>query len=333
MHATTVAGDQLSFMMVADGHGGKEVAVYAERNLIGFILAEATDGSETALVHAMKAGFKLLHAHAQDLSFNGSGCTCTVIAINATRDLVVCANVGDTAAFLMTESDVQMLTDDHRLSENQAERDRVRSLGAKLGRAMNPETEEPSGPLRAWPGGLAIGRALGDRDCAMWLKAEPAVRTVPLPAAGAEIVLCSDGVWDAIGLDKVNEITTSDAHPIVLAKSIVKAAIKERGLRDDTTCVYARISPDGAPPRRPPASGLRGALSRLGIATKHKSMLDTSGSSLGSSSTENSQLAQSHHTNALRRKESTKDMDGSFSSSRMDFTTKAGNFFSMSSRT
>eukprot|EP00965_Chrysotila_dentata_P000678 21429-Pleurochrysis_carterae.AAC.1 len=41
----------------------------------------------------------------------------------------------------------------------------------------------------------------------MWLKAEPAVRTVPLPAAGAEIVLCSDGVWDAIGLDKARRST------------------------------------------------------------------------------------------------------------------------------
>jgi len=66
-----------------------------------------------------------------------------------------------------------------------------------LAQATNPHTKRPHGPLRAWPGGLAMSRAIGDADCSSWLIAEPHVRTVALPPGGCDIVLATDGVWDA----------------------------------------------------------------------------------------------------------------------------------------
>ena len=42
-----------------------------------------------------------------------------------------------------------------------------------------------------------MSRAIGDADCSSWLIAEPHVRTVALPPGGCDIVLATDGVWDA----------------------------------------------------------------------------------------------------------------------------------------
>jgi hypothetical protein len=74
-------------------------------------------------------------------------------------------------------------------------------LGTKIGRAM-AATGEAGGPLRAWPGGLAVCRTIGDADCPAATPV-PALRTITLDpsqwgeAGGAALVICSDGVWDA----------------------------------------------------------------------------------------------------------------------------------------
>ena len=65
---------------------------------------------------------------------------------------------------------------------------------------------EPGGPLRAWPGGLAVCRTIGDADCAAACSAVPALRTFTLDLSqslGAALVLASDGVWDSLTHEKV----------------------------------------------------------------------------------------------------------------------------------
>lgn len=86
------------------------------------------------------------------------------------------------------------------------EMERVAAAGCKIGRAMDPRTQAPGGPLRAWPGGLAMGRALGDSDCGSWLIPTPSVCSVELPDDGVDIVIASDGLWDALSLREVYEL-------------------------------------------------------------------------------------------------------------------------------
>ena len=51
-------------------------------------------------------------------------------------------------------------------AESEAEQERVVQAGGKLGRAMgSTEAQGPIGPLRAYPGGLAVTRGVGDSDC------------------------------------------------------------------------------------------------------------------------------------------------------------------------
>ena len=57
------------------------------------------------------------------------------------------------------------------------------------------------GPRRAWPGGLAVARTLGDSDAGSYVLPQPALQAVTLPTGGAAVVICSDGVWDAVGVE------------------------------------------------------------------------------------------------------------------------------------
>ena len=50
------------------------------------------------------------------------------------------------------------------------------AAGARLAFARHPQTRQPAGPLRMWPGGLAVGRSLGDADCGPALVPTPAER-------------------------------------------------------------------------------------------------------------------------------------------------------------
>ena len=102
---------------------------------------------------------------------NTSGATLTIAVWNEARGELTVAHAGDSSAILVEPAGVQVLTEEHRLSDSAEERARVQGLGLKLGRAV-AATGQAGGPLRAWPGGLAVCRTIGDADC-------PAASPVP----------------------------------------------------------------------------------------------------------------------------------------------------------
>ena len=66
------------------------------------------------------------------------------------------------------------------------------------------EADEPGyGPLRAWPGGLCVSRAIGDMDVGECIIAHPHIMQVQIPEEGARIVVASDGLWDCFPSRKV----------------------------------------------------------------------------------------------------------------------------------
>ena len=62
---------------------------------------------------------------------------------------------------LTVSSDVQV-SGNHRLDDNKAERQRLSELGREL--SSSAVEGRPVGPLRVWPGGLAMSRTLGDNE-------------------------------------------------------------------------------------------------------------------------------------------------------------------------
>lgn len=309
----TVGGEQLSLCLVADGHGGADTGVYLASHVLQLIVDEANgDPSCSSLEAACDRAFR--QSHESVLLLQGtSGATLTVCIINELRGQVMCANVGDSTAIIITSPNVNpsssdtlfeseddlsrlsfssdygsepsptgsttssacssptacraeiqfseqatsnssslsgsrksaalpesecyaTLSADHRIQNSQAERDRIVGLGGTLARALHPE-HGVGGPLRAWPGGLAVARCIGDADAGRIISPVPSVSTHAFAFETCVVVIASDGVWDAISQRRVVECVRKSSSAASAASRIVNAAVQTRGLLDDVTCV------------------------------------------------------------------------------------------------
>ena len=237
-----IGGEEVTLMMVADGHGGSATADRCS-TVLHLIASSASDASGEELQSCFPGAFARMHSEA--CAADGTaGSTLTVIAINERRCQVTVANVGDSAALLVETETETVLTSEHRLADSAAERERVQAQGATLGHART-SGGVVGGPLRAFPGGLAVCRTIGDADCPA-VSAVPDVQTVSFdPAAGGAIIVCSDGVWDALSSAKVAAIIRRCHTPAEAADRVVSKALKARGLRDDISAIVAWL---GTPP-------------------------------------------------------------------------------------
>ena len=115
-----------------------------------------------------------------------SGTTCTVCCINASRGIISSWNVGDSFSLLVHDNGYMELGTSHRLDDSESERERVRACGGTISQIMN-HAGAPVGPLRAFPGGLAVVRCLGDADCSQYVATEahsvPRSRVRSVPSA------------------------------------------------------------------------------------------------------------------------------------------------------
>ncbi|RWR92540.1 Protein phosphatase 2C PP2C-like domain-containing protein [Cinnamomum micranthum f. kanehirae] len=237
-----------------DGHNGSAAAIYSKENLLNNVLsAIPSDISReewlAALPRAMVAGFIKTDKDFQEQAIS-SGTTVTFVIID--RWVITVASVGDSCCILESaEGTIYSLSADHRLEENEEERDRITASGGEVGR-LNMVGGAEIGPLRVWPGGLCLSRSIGDRDVGEFIVPIPYVKQVKLSSGGGRLIISSDGVWDAL----TPEMATSCCRglpPDCAADQIVKEAIQPKGIRDDTTCMVIDILPlDKVTPPNPP---------------------------------------------------------------------------------
>tara|TARA_B110001452_G_scaffold22483_1_gene17979 strand:- start:123 stop:2375 length:2253 start_codon:yes stop_codon:yes gene_type:complete len=254
--AHTLLGRKHSIAGVLDGHGGPAASRHCQRCLAKYI-EELVEGG-ASLEDACTRSFERCHSELRS-SGTTAGTTATLFVVDHEARQLLCCNVGDSHAVLVTASGVSRLTVDHRLQHNLQEQERVRKAGGQLAFARHPTEGHPTGPVRMWPGGLAVSRSIGDADCGDMVICEPALSRHDVPAAGAAVVVCSDGVWDALGEEEVAAIVRHAADPArslrglrsqkkkgvapmtakLVAEAVTRAALRERGLLDDVTCVVA----------------------------------------------------------------------------------------------
>ena len=199
-----VAGEAVVIVLVADGHGGGEAAQYCRDKIPAYLCEAAADGSGAALAAAARDAFARADQGVQELVGTTAGATLSLVVLNLERNELTCANVGDSAVLHVPSAKSEQavfLSTDHRLETNEDERKRIAALGGTVARANIGG--QPCGPLRVYPGGLAMSRSIGDSDAigdggASLLAAEPSVTTITLPDDEWAIVSCSDGVWDSL---------------------------------------------------------------------------------------------------------------------------------------
>jgi len=190
-----------------------------------------------ALVDAVES------CHVDACAQDDSGATATVVLVVAQPEaearrlgldcpeaFVVCANVGDSHAFLYTGVQTLRLNADHRLDANKLECERVKAVpGSSID---NQETRSEKGPARLYPGGLMMSRTIGDRSAPAAI-ATPEVRIAYLPPCGGRVVLASDGLWDIASGKQAAKLC--HGKPCQPASQFLVATAQRKDSRDDIT--------------------------------------------------------------------------------------------------
>lgn len=234
---TVIGGESITLILVADGHGGTLAVEHVAAHLLDRVLDAADDGSGDSMERAVTCAFRAINEEIRRLDTT-SGATVMVCCINYARCELGVWNVGDTLGLLVEEHSELQLGTSHRLNDNPDELRRVAKLGVKVGRAKDAEGKA-FGPLRCFPGGTTMTRTLGDTDCGEHISPEPSSRTgIPLPTAGGALVVCSDGVWDRLKVERLAKLVRmprySDAAHA--ARALVERATRH-GVEDDATAV------------------------------------------------------------------------------------------------
>ncbi len=145
----------------------------------------------------------------------GGGTTITCLLLRGLHAFV--AHVGDSRAYLIDESGPQVLTRDHLL---------VRRL-EELGQITHEQAARHT--QRHY-----LYRAIGMPD-----EVEADFTHRPIPS-GSALVLCSDGVWDALGDDVIGHMAGSGSDPNAICSAMVRAAISA-GTGDNATAVLIKV--------------------------------------------------------------------------------------------
>ncbi|TMW94893.1 hypothetical protein EJD97_009660 [Solanum chilense] len=233
-----------SVFAIFDGHNGISAAIFAKENLLNNVLSAIPEGISReewlqALPRALVAGFVKTDIEFQQKG-ETSGTTVTFVVIDGWT--ITVASVGDSRCILDTQGGViSLLTVDHRLEENEEERQRVTASGGQVGR-LNVFGGNEVGPLRCWPGGLCLSRSIGDTDVGEFIVPVPHVKQVKISNAGGRLIIASDGIWDALTSDLAAQ-SCRGLPAELAAKLVVKEAVRSRGLKDDTTCLVVDIIP------------------------------------------------------------------------------------------
>ena len=195
---------------------------------------------------SMTKGFAHCNQEAQRRFKAGGGTTAT-LAVAVGWELIV-ANVGDSLAFLDTGAEVLAVSGNHRLESNKTEVERILGSGGEV--APSTVDGKPAGPIRVWPGGLAMGRSIGDAEAGERVCAEAEICQVSIPYQGGRLLMGSDGLWDAIH-PKTAAHHVRNLNAEAAAHMLLNMAIKKDHLKDDVTVVVVDFAPkreDRIPP-------------------------------------------------------------------------------------
>jgi protein phosphatase len=220
-----LARDDIGLFAVADGVGGHQAGEVASQTSVETLedAFEEEEPTTEALVAAIKQANQAVWRLAQSArEKRGMGTTLTAVALveeDGEEHLAV-ANVGDSRAYLFQQGELTQLTEDHSLVE-ELYRD---------GQISREEAE-------VHPQRSIITRALGmdpDIDVDSWQL---------IPYRGDRILICSDGLTNELGNDRIASALRRIRDPQEAAHDLVRQA-RANGGNDNITVVVIDVLDD-----------------------------------------------------------------------------------------
>ena len=249
--------NEYSLFCVFDGHNGKHAARHASESVVDVLEKHLPRGNSPPADHPDYDEWRQLIQRAMAITLvelNSTfatkgihaGCTATIVMV--TDWLVTCINLGDSHAYLDTGSQLIRLTSDHRVAMNKSDRKRVELTGAIVapvsmsGVGPADAYSKGLGPLRVWPGGLCISRAIGDFDVGPSIVPYGSLTQTLVASSGGRILIGSDGVWDAFHKRSKPASMTRNWSLDVAPSKLISNILKQHGtVKDDTSLIVVDI--------------------------------------------------------------------------------------------
>ena len=220
--------------IVADGMGGHQGGEVASRLAIETLQVAYQDASTDSLTDAIAvANHRIRNEGDADPNLRGMGTTVVALALipeeadEPTDDEdqpehLVIANVGDSRAYLYRDGALAQLTEDHSVVADLVREGRITAEEAEVHPQRN-----------------IVTRVLGvyeSVDVDLW-PIDPAI-------TGDRILLCSDGLFNEVGIDQIGSVLRRLEDPAEAAEELVRLA-NEGGGRDNITVVVVDVVDDG----------------------------------------------------------------------------------------
>ena len=219
---------KLSLFGIFDGHGGNDVVKYIKDRLPEIIKSNISklnnnyDSIETILT----SSFDKIDNELKFYDSEHTGSTATILLFQ--DNIIYCANVGDSGAYIIYDNYLKKISIDHKCSDPKEEA-RILNSGGKItkNRVM---------------GQLVLSRCLGDLYCKKYgVSNIPDISMNKLDSNVKYIVVASDGVWDVINENELMNLSKNDKNADGLCKDLVKLAI-DKETKDNVSCIVVSFN-------------------------------------------------------------------------------------------
>ncbi len=229
-HTMTVENrPDFGFFVVADGMGGHLDGERAAGIAVQTLAAEMLQSVYMPLLRNFRAAEKTMILEALVAATEkanlavidavpGGGTTLSTVAI--VGNLAYLAHVGDSRAYLVHHDEIEQLTTDHTLVQRLIEM-----------KELTPEEAE------YYPQKNVLYRAIGQHES---LKVERLIRTLP---AAAQMIICSDGLWDQVDDETLKRVTLESSSPQAACDRLVSLA-NDHGGTDNISVIILKVPGD-----------------------------------------------------------------------------------------
>ena len=225
-----------SYFGLFDGHSGKEVGMYLMENLHKILhqkIKEENINNEI-LKQIVINSFEQIDKEINLKNFrNETGSTGTILLLykdptSPSNKSFLCANVGDSKAYLITKKEMILLTKDHKCCDAN-EVKRIRDKGGIVFRE------------RVF-GTLMLTRSFGDKEMKKYgVLSTPDIYFKNVEKDDIFVVISSDGIWDVVEENEIFEMAQKGISSSDLSKKIVNLA-KERETHDNISCIVVKLN-------------------------------------------------------------------------------------------
>ena len=141
---------------------------------------------------------------------------------------LLCANVGDSKAYLITKTEMKLITKEHKCNDPN-EVQRIRDNGGVVFRE------------RVF-GTLMLTRSFGDKEMKKYgVLSTPDIFYKNIETDDIFVIIASDGVWDVVEENEIFQMAQRGIPSNDLSKKIVNLA-KERETHDNISCIVVKLN-------------------------------------------------------------------------------------------